>query len=231
MLALCTSTELTVVDPLSLKSASTSSIPCSLPLCTAPTASYWFADELYLAAGNLIQKYDPGSNKITNIYSSSGSVSCLLARDTDALVFAADNKIHFLDHGQLSQSLTTHSNTITSIAISNDSSLLASTSSTTVHVHNISIGTHSVLRGIPVASISTCVFHPHNRTRLLVGTGKQLVVYDTTRPSLPSKTISMNESCSGSIIAVSCSPFSKTLVACCTSGGHVGLIDLEKEKG
>lgn len=63
------------------------------------------------------------------------------------------------------------------------------------------------------------------------GIGKQLVVYDTSKPSGPIKTIAMNENCIGDINAVVCSPFSKTLVACCTSGGNVGLIDLDKEKG
>jgi protein NEDD1 len=45
------------------------------------------------------------------------------------------------------------------------------------------------------------------------------------------RSIALNEANSGDIIAIACSPFSKTLVAVATTGGYVVLIDLEKEKG
>lgn len=110
--------------------------------------------------------------------------------------------------------------------------LLASTFASTVHVHNLTLGSHSILRGLTLGGqdINTSAFHPHYRTRLLVAAGKQIMVYDTTRLSAPMKTISLTEAASGTISAIACSPFSKTLIAVATSGGFVGLIDLEKEK-
>ena len=89
-------------------------------------------------------------------------------------------------------------------------------------------------RGIPAGgSISTCAFHPHSRTRLLVGLGSQLLVYDTTRPSGPTKVVQIDKDQKnvGPIVGITCSPFSKTLVAVACSGGAIGLVDLEKEKG
>jgi protein NEDD1 len=41
----------------------------------------------------------------------------------------------------------------------------------------------------------------------------------------------MNDASTGDIVAVACSPFSKTLVAVASSSGSVGLVDLDKEKG
>jgi protein NEDD1 len=45
------------------------------------------------------------------------------------------------------------------------------------------------------------------------------------------KVIPMSDATSGEIVGLTCSPFSKTLVAVATSGGNVGLVDLDKEKG
>lgn len=56
------------------------------------------------------------------------------------------------------------------------------------------------------------------------------MVYDTTRPSGPLKTIPMNDATTGDIVSVACSPFSKTLVAVASAGGSVGLVDLDKDK-
>ncbi|KAF8868871.1 hypothetical protein BD779DRAFT_1807525, partial [Infundibulicybe gibba] len=41
----------------------------------------------------------------------------------------------------------------------------------------------------------------------------------------------MNEATAGDIVSIACSPFSKSLVAVATSGGILGLVDLDKEKG
>jgi protein NEDD1 len=77
----------------------------------------------------------------------------------------------------------------------------------------------------------TCTFSPHLRTRLIVGFGNTVYVYDITRPSNPMKTICFGDATLGDIVAVACSPFSKTLVATACSGGTIGLIDFDKEKG
>ena len=153
------------------------------------------------------------------------------------MIFDTGDKIHVLECGsspKVSQIFETQKASITSLSISNDNTLLASTSANAVHVHNLTLGSHSVLRGLTVGSqdidINTSAFHPHCRTRLLVATGKHIMIYDTTRPSVPMKTIALGEAATGTITAIACSPFSKTLIAAATSGGFVGLIDLEKEK-
>ncbi|KDQ33020.1 hypothetical protein PLEOSDRAFT_1091285 [Pleurotus ostreatus PC15] len=135
--------------------------------------------------------------------------------------------------GKTTQTLESHTSVISSISLSNDASLLASATSAVVHVYNLATGSNSVLRGLALAgqSIGACAFHSHSRTRLLLGIGRQFVVYDTTRPSSPVKTIPLDTSSSGDINAISSSPFSKSLVAVSTTGGYLGLIDLEKEKG
>lgn len=150
----------------------------------------------------------------------------MVARDHACVVFSAGSKVHVLDSDQISQTFETHKGPVNSLSLSNDNTLLASTSPGAVHVHNLTLGSHTVMRGLANVEISTCAFHSHSRTRLLVAAGKQLMVFDTTRPSGPMKTIITT----GDIVAVACSPFSKTLVAAATSGGFVGLIDLEKEK-
>ena len=131
--------------------------------------------------------------------------------------------------GKIVQTFVSHKSTITSLSLSNDCSLLASTSSLAVHVHNLTSGSHTVLRGLPASAgqITTCVFHPHSRTRLVVGVGKQVLIFDTTKPSAPLKAVPMSDV----VVAITCSPFSKTLVAVATSGGQVGLVDMDKEKG
>ncbi|EMD38240.1 hypothetical protein CERSUDRAFT_93771 [Gelatoporia subvermispora B] len=70
----------------------------------------------------------------------------------------------------------------------------------------------------------------HTRTRLLVGCGAHVLVYDTSR-SLPTKSIALEKKRIGEIVAIACSPFSKSLVAVACSGGYVSLLDIEKEKG
>ncbi|OBZ69280.1 Protein NEDD1 [Grifola frondosa] len=152
------------------------------------------------------------------------------------IVVARGQEVHLLatQSRKIVQTFNTHKTAVKSISLSNDGTLLASVSSNAVHVHNLSLASHTVLRGLPVGNtISTCAFHPHSRTRLLLGSGTQFIIYDTTRPSGPSKTIAIDKDKSnpGSIVAIACSPFSKTLVSVACSGGMIGLVDLEKEKG
>ncbi|KAG1782288.1 hypothetical protein EV702DRAFT_1274879 [Suillus placidus] len=69
-------------------------------------------------------------------------------------------------------------------------------------------------------------FHPHVRTRLLLGLGCDILVYDVARPSAPVKPINIGQD----VVDTSCSPFSKMLVAV-ASTDSVGLVDLDKDKG
>lgn len=240
MLAATTTDALSVVDPSLLKKAP-SSIPSCLCLLHTPTASFWSPDNsfLYLSSAHTIHKYDPLSNILKDIYTSNDSdaIRHLVVKDRSTVIFDTGDKIHLLECGSNPKASQIYeaqkaSESVTSLSLSNDNTLLASTSANTVHVHNLTMGSHSVLRGLTLGGqdINNSAFHPHCRTRLLVAAGKQIMVCDTTRPSGPMKTITLTEAASGTISAIACSPFSKTLIAAATSGGSVGLIDLEKEK-
>ncbi|KAF9014156.1 WD40-repeat-containing domain protein [Cyathus striatus] len=240
MLAITTTDVLATLDPVVLKKPP-SSIPSCLELIHTPTASSWSTDNsfLYLASDQVIHRYDPTLNSLSDIFSQAAgyTITNLVSKGKSTLIFSSGERIHVLDSigssPQVSQTFDSHKSAITSLSISNDSTLLASTSAAAVHVHNISLGSHTVLRGLALAgqTITICSFHPHSRTRLLVGAGTQFMVYDTTRPSSPLKSISLGDVSSGEIVGISSSTFSKTLVAVATSGGQVCLIELDKDKG
>ncbi|KAK0482661.1 WD40-repeat-containing domain protein [Armillaria novae-zelandiae] len=239
MLAVAVTDSLAIIDAATLKRAPSSFSPC-LSLPEPPTACSWSTNNafLLLSSSRTIHKYDPTSNSLEDLYTSpeTANISHISVKDKSTVAFSAGEKVHVLECGstpKIDQTFKSHKSAITSLAISGDGTLLASTSAGGAHVYNLSHGSHTVLRGLPLTgqSIRTCSFHIHTRARLLLGIGKQLVVFDTTRPSGLMKTIPMNASSSGDIVSVACSPFSKTLVVVATSGGNVGLVDLEKEKG
>jgi protein NEDD1 len=239
MLAISSTNALSILDTTLIKRAP-SSAPSCISITDKPTACAWSSDNafLFLASAETIHRYDTSTNSLRNFFEKPGTepITSLLSKDKGTLIYCAGTKIDILDCGsvlKVSRTLESHKTSVTSISLSNDANLLAATSLGAVHVHNLSLGSHTVLRGQALAgqTISTSAFHPYSRTRLLLGIGKQLVVYDTTRPSAPIKTVVLNESTSGEITAVACSPFSKTLVAVATTGGSVGLVDLDKEKG
>ncbi|KAK7014919.1 WD40 repeat-like protein [Favolaschia claudopus] len=231
MLAVATTEQLLLVDPQTLKRPP-SSLPSCLSLLTPCIASTWSPDNtyLYLASANAIHQYNPTLNTLTDIYTSDGVITHLVCKTTSSLVFATATSIHILEAGSITRTIVCD-NAPTSLTLSND--LIAWTSSETAHVYNLLSGSQTVLRGLSPESrrITTSTFHPHSRSKLLLGMGKCLTVYDTTRPSGPLKTIPMNDASTGDIISVACSPFSKTLVAVATGTGSVGLVDLDKEKG
>lgn len=235
MFAATTTDTLSISDPAALKKAP-SSIPSCLDLIHPPTASSWSPDNafLYISSEHIIHRYEPTSNVLKDIYVHDlKPVSHLVAKDRSNVIFSSEEMIHVLEceaSPRISQTFESQKSPVNSLSLSNDNTLLSSTTIGSVHVHNLALGSHTVLRGLPTQAIMTATFHPHSRTRLLVAAGKQLMVYDTTRPSSPSKVITMTESASGDIVTVACSPFSKTLVAVATSTGFIGLIDLEKEK-
>jgi len=238
MLALTTTDALSLLEPATIKRGP-SSVPSCLTLIHKPIATAWSSDNtsLFLATPNAIHRYDPSTNSLKQLHATGdmGDVSNLVSKDKGSAIFSAKGNVHILECGstpKISQTFDSHKSPITSLSVSNDATLLASTSASAVHVHNLSLGSHTVLRGLALSgqTINTCVFHPHLRTRLLLGVGKQLIVYDTTRPSGPMKTVPLSDSGSGDITAVACSPFSKTLVAIATTAGSVALVDLEKDK-
>ena len=232
MLVATTTDSLALVDPSLLKKAP-SSISSCLDLLEIPTASSWAPDNnayLFIASGNTIQQYEPTSNTLRNVYTQEEKITHMVAKTANCVIFSAANEIRVLEGSHITQTFTSHKGPVNSLSLSNDNSLLASTSPGAVHVHNLALGSHSVMRGLAGIEDSTSTFDLHLRGRLLVASGKQLTVFDATRPSGPTKTVVLNESATGSVLPVACSPFSKSLAAVATSGGFVGLIDLEKEK-
>ncbi|KAI1794639.1 WD40 repeat-like protein [Ganoderma leucocontextum] len=243
MAAILTPSNLTVLDHSALKHPS-STIQPTCPLPPLPTCIAWSAETnaVYISSATSgILQYDLATGSLQDVsthdQASDPPVSLLTKDRGNTIICTSGQKVTALSaqSGKTAHTFDTHKATITSLSLSNDSTLLASTSAHAIHVHNLTLASHTVLRGLPAGSgtISTCAFHPHARTRLLVGLGSQLLVYDTTRPSGPAKIIPIDKEKKnvGSIVSISCSPFSKTLVAVACSGGTVALVDLEKERG
>ncbi|KAL0946545.1 hypothetical protein HGRIS_012750 [Hohenbuehelia grisea] len=240
MLAIASTDALALTDSAALKRA-TDSIPAGFELEDSPTSCSWSAnnDSLFFTSASGLKRYYPAQTLLEVIECPITPCSQIVTKDEHTLICAAERRIHVLDVGgkhaeaAVYQTFESHKSPVTSLSLSNDLSLLASTSCNAVHVHNLATGSHTVLRGLALGtqSIGACAFHPHSRTRLLLGFGQQFVMYDTTKPSSPVKTVQLPESTTGTVYAIACSPFSKTLVAVSTTTGHVGLIDLDKEKG
>ncbi|KAJ3996279.1 WD40-repeat-containing domain protein [Lentinula boryana] len=238
MLAITSTEALSILDQTVLK-RTPSFVPSCMTLLSPPIASSWTSDNklLFIASANAVHKYDVDHNSLVEIYTSSEVISTLAVKDKTSVMIGAGEKVHILECGsttKVSQTFSSHKNTVNSLSLSSDLTLLASTSSDAAYVHNLTLASHMPLRNLPVLdqqSITTCTIHPHTRTRLLLGIGKKLVVYDINRPSGPLRVVQLSDTSSGNIGAISCSPFSKTLIAVSTTGGTLGLVDLDKEKG
>lgn len=244
MLAVATTEHLLLSPTASLKrtpSLLSSNPKISIP---RPLAGTWSSDNstLFLVFSDGIRTYvDRGATEDI-IFSSSDEEElqgCIVVKDNGAIVCALSNKIAVLESTLSSsnyaivRTIDVHTSPVTSLAVSNDGVALASTSQTMVYIHDLEIGSHTALRGLPQSSEepSLCTFSPHFRTKLIVGSGQVLYVYDITRPSSPVKTIPLGSGADGDVVSLACSPFSKTLVAVACEGGTVHLVDLEKEKG
>ncbi len=244
MAAILTPTNLVVLDQSALKHPSSTAEP-TCPLPPLPSSISWSAESnsVFLSsASSGILHYDLTTGSLQDACPVADGhldpVISLLTKDRGNIVIYGKGKQVFFastQTGNTTQTFDTHKSNITALALSNDASLLASTSARAIQVHNLTLASHTVLRGLPAGngSVTACAFHPHSRTRLLVGLDTQLLVYDTTRPSGPTKAIAIDKDLKnvGSIVAITCSPFSKSLVAVACSGGAVVLVDLEKEKG
>ncbi|KAI9460029.1 hypothetical protein F5148DRAFT_273117 [Russula earlei] len=135
-----------------------------------------------------------------------------------------------LPRPRIVQTLPAHpdSDPVHALSLSHDGTLLTVASAGAVVVHNLALGTQTALRGLP-GPVAVCTFHVHSRVRLLLGIGHELVIYDITRPSAPSRVASIGGGKMGDVVAVACSPYSKTLLAVACSEGYVALVDLDKE--
>jgi protein NEDD1 len=238
MLSVVASDVLAVVDASALKHT-----PSTLPASHTPAeehhTSAWASDNsaLYLSSAQTISRFDPLTKQLKALHTLNDGylIRCIATKDKCTVFYGAGASIHVLECGgqtpKVTQSFGPHKHDVLSLSLSNDSTLLACGLSNAAYVHNLTTGSQTTLRGLSSKfSIAMCVFHPHVRTRLLVGHWDQLFVYDTTRPSAPLKVIPMGDA-GTCISAIACSPFSKTLVAVAMSNGGVGLVDLDKEKG
>ena len=238
MLAVCTTASLVLLDPLTLKKAP-SSVPATCSFSKPPTASTWAPDNsaLFVANDNGIQRYDPAGTPLNTI-SSEHPITALASKDKgNTIILGSQDQVCVLDahNGKVAFSLETHSGAVGGLALSPDGALLASTSSSVipeVHVHNLAGALpHVELQGLPRrGDVSACTFHPHSKAKMLVAVGAQLLMYDIARPGAPMKSVQLDRR-SGEVVAIACSPFSKSLVAVGCNTGVVNLVDLDKEKG
>ncbi|KAI6127691.1 WD40-repeat-containing domain protein [Pisolithus croceorrhizus] len=231
MLAIVTEDGTGVVSPITLK-RSGATIPISSSLrCTL---SAWTSDnsQLYLAVASHIKRYTISEGLLEDMYSGPDTITCLaLADKGDKVFFAAGNEVHVLDcNTDVSLALEDSKFPISSLALSNDSSLLALASESMVFVQHLTLSSRTSLHGLPSGTVSCCIFHRHASTKLLLGIDRSVSLYDVTEPSGPSKTVKLRCS-SGHVVAIGSSPFSKTLIAVAVSNGDVALIDLNKEHG
>lgn len=228
-LAVVTSGELVLLDPKQATAA-----PLSRTTLAAPTAFVADASGVYVASAHGVAKY--GRDSGVHLFShavDAGTVSALCTAESGTLFSAQATSIlvHAPGAAEPTQTLDGHSSAITSLALSSDGVLLASTSKT-VHVHNLSTSSRTILRGLPCpnAVASCAIFHPARPTTLFVAILRQLVVYDVSKPAAPTKVVQIAGSAAGDIVDIDCSPFSKSLLAVACAGGVVGIVDLDKEK-
>ncbi|OAX32352.1 WD40 repeat-like protein [Rhizopogon vinicolor AM-OR11-026] len=238
MLALVTTTALTLASPVTLKNPPTL-LPMSQHLPYQYFASAWSPDNssLYLASPFSIDRFFLAESRLEEgVYMQSREeeeITTMAMSASGNIVLGVGRKVLVVEYAtgttKVLKTFESHATKITALAVSNDSTLIASASSKGVHIHDLlAPAKHASLHLSKSAprSISTLMFHPHARTRLLLGSGCDVLVYDVVRPSAPVKTISIGQD----VVGIACSPFSKSLVAV-ASTGSVNLVDLDKEKG
>ncbi|OJA16024.1 hypothetical protein AZE42_04280 [Rhizopogon vesiculosus] len=238
MLALVTTTALTLASPVTLKNPPTL-LPTSQHLLYQYFASAWSPDNsyLYLASPFRIDRFFLSESRLEQgVYMQSREeeeITAMAMSASGSIVLGIGRKVLVVECAtgttKVLKTFESHATNITALAVSNDSTLIASASSKGVHIHDLLVpAKHTSLhlsKSVP-RSVSTLMFHPHVRTRLLLGSGYDVLVYDVAKPSAPTKTISIGQD----VVGIACSPFSKSLVAV-ASTGSVNLVDLDKEKG
>jgi len=237
MLALVTTTALVLASPVTLKNPP-SLLPISQHLSSQYLASAWSPDNssLYLASPLSIDRFIISQSRLDEaIYVQSkedGEINTMAITPSGNVVLGIGRKVIVLEYvagsAKVLKTYETHGSTITALAVSNDSTLIASASLKGVHIHDVFVPAKLISLPLPIGapkSASTMTFHPHVRTRLLLSLGCDILVYDVDKPSAPVKPISIGRD----VVGIACSPFSKTLVAV-ASTGNVGLVDLDKDK-
>jgi protein NEDD1 len=247
MLAILTTGHITITEHSALRRAPATLTPsCQVPL-PAYVSSVWSPDNgsLYVATTDTVNRYDASGALVKSLWPLSDGndiplddIGGLVVKDKGTLILSMRNTVHIVEHSssassptKIVQTLPVHpddSNPIHALSLSHDCTLLTVASPDAVVVHNLALGAQTALRKLP-GRVAVCTFHVHSRVRLLLGIGHKLVIYDITRPSAPSRVTSIGDGAAGDVVAVACSPYSKTLIAVACSGGYIALVDLDKE--
>ena len=246
MLAILTTGHITITEHSALRRAPATLTPsCQVPL-SAYVSSVWSPDNgsLYVATTDSINRYDASGTLVKSLWPLPdyddvplGAIGGLTVKDKGTLILSMGDTVHMVEHSssassptKIVQTLPVHpdSNPIHALSLSHDCTLLTVASPDAVVVHNLALGAQTTLRKLP-GRVAVCTFHVHSRVRLLLGISHKLVIYDITRPSGPSRVTSIGDGVAGDVVAVACSPYSKTLIAVASSGGYVALVDLDKE--
>jgi protein NEDD1 len=245
MLAILTTSHITITEHSVLRKGPPTLPPSSRILLSQYVASVWSPDNgsLYVATTGSITRYDTSGTFVKSLWPFPDSdipvddIGDLAVKDKGTLILSMGSAVHILEHSssansstKIVQTLPAHpdSDPIHSLSLSHDGTLLAVASVGAVIVHNLALGAQTALRGLP-GPVAACTFHVHSRVRLLLGISHNLVIYDITRASGPSRIASIGDGTDGDVVAVACSPYSKTLIAVACSGGYVALVDLDKE--
>jgi protein NEDD1 len=246
MLAILTTGHITITEHSALRRAPATLTPsCQVPL-SAYVSSVWSPDNgsLYIATKDSINRYDASGTLVKSLWPLPDGddiplddIGGLTVKDKGTLILCTGNTVHMVEHSssassptKIVQTLPGHpdSTPIHALSLSHDSTLLTVASPNAVVVHNLALGTQTTLCKLP-GRVAVCTFHVHSRVRLLLGVSHKLVIYDITRPSGPSRVTSVGDGVAGDVVAVACSPYSKTLIAVACSGGYIALVDLDKE--
>lgn len=126
---------------------------------------------------------------------------------------------------------TSPSRVSTSLAMNSDSTLISSTNSTSLLIHNLTTSTTYSLHSKPKSIYSYIQFHPTRRTLLAAATTTGLLhLFDTSKPSAPTRTFNLAPTTSSLPSPIVYLAFSTSLLIAATSTGTITLIDFEKMK-
>lgn len=123
-----------------------------------------------------------------------------------------------------------HPSAPTLLALSNDSSLLASYSPypNTLLCHTRSSGTHFTLNFKPARSVTCIAFSPTRKTLLAAGTSAGGVhLFDTSKPGSPLRT--WGDMHTGKVMAVAFAPIKAQLMISAGMDGVVKVTDLDRQ--
>lgn len=136
---------------------------------------------------------------------------------------------HFLVRAQHVDEGTQITGTLQSLALSNDKELLSITTESDITVYNLisNVSTPLNVRHLP-AAFGRSAFHPLRRTTLITICGKQLVVFDSNKPTSPPKVVALSPM--SRVVDMAFIPSGKGLLAAANERGGVYIVDIEKDK-